>query len=415
MVMYFLIIENFNCLKNLIVWLEDLPLQNYKEKKRTMTDQQYQPKGSQIDPEGLHDYMKKQIDELKAWLEIKTDMAESLQKEVDIEHTRYLQEAIKRGDIQQELADLKEEVEEWKESCSGYVNTPDELEMWMSAAIHEDEEEYSKYMEPLELRDEVKKLKEENEELKETYFQRGFDAGRDEYQVDTEYLEEKDAEIEKLKEENKKLKKKYELSLEQTDKLEEENKNLNKYLAETKIHLCFEEDMKELKAANKTLEDIHSGDMKIVKMLKEKWNEEQEKNKKLKEENKKLAEAAVVIDLSAMMNDPDYEGFDFESEIKKLKEENEDLNKGLDQDYEDMTKNRDKLQEENKKLKEGVKLADNYWRCIMDHLSNPDNPDVNFIKPWASEDGLNEEDTEELLNHFGYYEEETDEEDPTDK
>lgn len=307
MVMYFLIIENFNCLKNLIVWLEDLPLQNYKEKKRTMTDQQYQPKGSQIDPEGLHDYMKQQIDKLKAELELKTDMAESLQKEVDIEHTRYLQEAIKRGDIQQELADLKEEVEEWKEVANEYhLETPSQLESWMSAAIHEDEEEYSKYMEPLELRDQVAKLK-----------------------------------------------KKYELSLEQTDKLEEENKNLNKYLAETKIHLCFEEDMKELKAANKTLEDIHSGDMKIVKMLKEKWNEEQEKNKKLKEditnhpdfaeiatdwyerhvwmvdkdefeklkeENKKLAEAAVVIDLSAMMHDPDYEGFDFESHIKKLKE-----------------------------------------------------------------------------------------------
>jgi hypothetical protein len=38
----------------------------------------------------------------------------------------------------------------------------------------------------------------------------------------------------------------------------------------------------------KTLEDIHSGDMKIVKMLKEKWNEEQEKNKKLREEIEEL-------------------------------------------------------------------------------------------------------------------------------
>ena len=144
---------------------------------------------------------------------------------------------------------------------------------------------------------------------------------------------------------------------------------------------------------------------------------------------KELKEGGVMIDISAMMNDPDYEGFDFESEIKKqkqvyhsnkkmffevleenkeLKQENEDLNKELDQDYQDMTKNRDKLQEENKKLKEGVKHANNYWRCLMDHLSNPDNPDINFIKPWASEDGLNEEDTEELLNNFGYYPEEED-------
>jgi len=36
---------------------------------------------------------------------------------------------------------------------------------------------------------------------------------------------------------------------------EEENKNLNKYLAETKIHLCFEEDMKKLKEENKKLKD----------------------------------------------------------------------------------------------------------------------------------------------------------------
>ena len=84
--------------------------------------------------------------------------------------------------------------------------------------------------------------------------------------------------------------------MEQTDKLEEENKNLNKYLAETKIHLCFEEDMKELKAANKTLEDIHSGDMKIVKMLNEKWNEEQEKNKKLKEYYDKWSPILTDID-----------------------------------------------------------------------------------------------------------------------
>ena len=32
----------------------------------------------------------------------------------------------------------------------------------------------------------------------------------------------------------------------------------------------------------KIMEDIHSGDMKIVKMLKEKWNEEQKKNEELK-------------------------------------------------------------------------------------------------------------------------------------
>ena len=49
----------------------------------------------------------------------------------------------------------------------------------------------------------------------------------------------------------------------------------------------YEEQLKEnekLKQENETLEKIHNGDMKIAKMLKEKWNEEQEKVKKLKEQ-----------------------------------------------------------------------------------------------------------------------------------
>ena len=47
----------------------------------------------------------------------------------------------------------------------------------------------------------------ENKELKEQdNFERGYDAGREEYQVDQEFLDEKDKEIEKLKEENKELK-----------------------------------------------------------------------------------------------------------------------------------------------------------------------------------------------------------------
>jgi hypothetical protein len=38
-----------------------------------------------------------------------------------------------------------------------------------------------------------------------------------------------------------------------------------------------------LEQQRKTLEDIHEGDMKIVKMLREKWNEERQENKELKE------------------------------------------------------------------------------------------------------------------------------------
>ena len=58
-----------------------------------------------------------------------------------------------------------------------------------------------------ELEEENKELKKELAEVKETNFQRGFDAGREEYQVDTECLEEKDKEIEKLKEEKEILQK----------------------------------------------------------------------------------------------------------------------------------------------------------------------------------------------------------------
>jgi len=76
--------------------------------------------------------------------------------------------------------------------------------------------------------EEIKRLKEQNKMLLQDW-------------------EDMTEEANNLDKENKKLKQKYELSLEQTDKLEEENKNLNKYLAETKIHLCFEEDMKKLK------------------------------------------------------------------------------------------------------------------------------------------------------------------------
>ena len=47
----------------------------------------------------------------------------------------------------------------------------------------------------------------------------------------------------------------------------------------------LQKEIEELKEANKTLEDIHNGDMKIAKMLKEKWNEEQAKNAKLQKTN----------------------------------------------------------------------------------------------------------------------------------
>ena len=65
----------------------------------------------------------------------------------------------------------------------------------------------------------------------------------------------------------------------------------------------------------KTLEDIHSGDMKIVKMLKEMWNEEQEKNKKLREEIEHLEERAVNDYNTRMKREEE-----LKEENKKLKE-----------------------------------------------------------------------------------------------
>lgn len=57
------------------------------------------------------------------------------------------------GGFIDEKKKLKEEVEEWKEVAGEYfIETPSELESWMCGAIHENDEDYSKYMEPLELR-----------------------------------------------------------------------------------------------------------------------------------------------------------------------------------------------------------------------------------------------------------------------
>ena len=52
----------------------------------------------------------------------------------------------------------------------------------------------------------------------------------------------------------------------------------------------FGKEIAELKEKALTLEDIHNGDMKIIKMLKEMWNEEQAKNAELKEKIEYLSE-----------------------------------------------------------------------------------------------------------------------------
>lgn len=64
-------------------------------------------------------------------------------------------------ELKEENEKLKEEVEEWKEVGDDYgqeLYTPSDLHHYLSATIHEDEELYSKYMEPISLREENKKL-----------------------------------------------------------------------------------------------------------------------------------------------------------------------------------------------------------------------------------------------------------------
>ena len=179
-----------------------------------------------------------------------------------------------------------------------------------------------------------------------------------------------------------------------------------------------------------------------IKKLENTNKDHQEKMTKLYQENQELEEKITCLESDShnevsqaeydelkAENDylDTYEKQEAKDQIKKLEEQINQQAKwfaeinilvGCDEDdpavnsVSDLVAKHKKLEAENKKLKEDDKHSENYWRCIMDHLDNPDNPDANFIKPWASEDGLNEEDTEELLNNFGYYPEE---EDPTDK
>lgn len=97
---------------------------------------------------------------------------------------------------------LKEENDEWKEVAGVYwLETPSQLETWMSASIHEDDEVYSKYMEPLELRDEVEKLKGDI-----VYIQRQKKIQIDQSREFARQINDLNAKNKKLKEENKKHK-----------------------------------------------------------------------------------------------------------------------------------------------------------------------------------------------------------------
>jgi len=120
------------------------------------------------------------------------------------------------------------------------------------------------------------------------------------------------------------------------------------------VSLLVEAQMKNEQLA--TLEKINEGQMKMVKMLKEKWNEEQMKNKKLNEEifltNMKLVSANENADVE---RHNEAAGIIL-AENQKLKEENATLKQKLEDEtcWEEFQEVMDKLKEQNKKLKEDI-------------------------------------------------------------
>lgn len=177
-------------------------------------------------------------------------MAKVLGLPQDTGYIKLLEDITKLKEENAELDEVKQEVEDWKDSCSGYVETPDELEMWMSAAIHEDEEEYSKYMEPLELRDEVVKLGEQIAALRGQTCCNPGEKLEDRIGELIEYKNKYRAEVAKLKEKDKQwtelmkgamssgLTGKVEKLAAENEKLKEENEKLAETADETPDCCC---------------------------------------------------------------------------------------------------------------------------------------------------------------------------------
>ena len=100
-------------------------------------------------------------------------MDEDLDNEEYIEYIKEMEE-----DYDPSLhKEVLKELQEWKhvaETEAGFCETPDELATYLHRCIHEDDECYSKYVDPiilkeelLEAGEELLKTKEENEKLKE--------------------------------------------------------------------------------------------------------------------------------------------------------------------------------------------------------------------------------------------------------
>jgi hypothetical protein len=206
-------------------------------------------------------------------------------------------ERIKR--LEEENDKLKKENKEYEfESCESLVTS--QKVYGKAFAIQAERDKLKKENEQLKetahtnfhrfdrLMDENKKLIEENEKLTEQV-KKAVELYNQVTVMANDDNDDLQKRIDGLTEENEKLKKKYELSLEQTEKLEEENKNLDKYLAETKIHLCFEEDMEKLK---EHLLCVKNRKDEEIQQYKDTLEEHFVHYDNLKEENKKQQERA---------------------------------------------------------------------------------------------------------------------------
>jgi len=169
--------------------------------------------------------------------------------------------------------------------------------------------------------------------------------------------------------------------------------------------LVREELIVNMNARNYGVEDIHNGDMKIAIILKEKWDEEQEKIKNL-ETNEKVREE-LIVELKEENEDikKQYKSMvskcggqatnkvklqkklvEKDEEIKKLKEENEKLMKEqykLLDEKESLsttfwTKN-EELKKENKELKEENNELKNMKEDIIEVLQLDDDIDNDDI------------------------------------
>ena len=119
----------------------------YKKKVEELKEEnkklkQYQPKGSQIDPEGLHDYMKEEIDRLK-------EQNKKLQEYKDLEKDILVSDVNEKQDkislLEAENKKLKEDLddkEHWNQTMVSYMDDGDgwcHFDRWLGENIDEDD------------------------------------------------------------------------------------------------------------------------------------------------------------------------------------------------------------------------------------------------------------------------------------